>query len=137
MRCPFSAGAGDPSLKYDDNGWIFGTRAKALATAALVCPEPALPAGKVKIMFWGIVDLKYDHHKPLLERIRVLETGDGRISRFSGDGAPIQKHFEDHYQLQEQEAALQFASQESIILASLAISLQSWAYAKKMMSWWF
>lgn len=45
--------AGDPSLKYDDNGWIFGTRAKALATAALVCPEPALPAGKVKIMFWG------------------------------------------------------------------------------------
>lgn len=30
-----------------------------------------------------------------------------------------------------------FASQESIILASLAISLQSWAYAKKMMSWWF
>jgi len=107
MRCPFSAGAGDPSLKYDDNGWIFGTRAKALATAALVCPEPALPAGKVKIMFWGIVDLKYDHHKPLLERIRVLETGDGRISRFSGDGAPIQKHFEDHYQLQEQEAALQ------------------------------
>ena len=25
----------------------------ALAKAALVCPEPALPAGKVKIMFWG------------------------------------------------------------------------------------
>lgn len=107
MRCPFSAGAGDPSLKYDDNGWIFCATANALAKAALVCPEPALPTGKVKIMFWGIVDLKYDHHKPLLERIRVLETGDGRISRFSGDGAPIQKHFKDRYQLQEQEAALQ------------------------------
>lgn len=107
MRCPFSAGAGDPSLKYDDNGWIFCATAQALGKAALMAADPALPAGKVKIMFWGIVDLKYDHHKPLFERIQVLETGDGRISRFSGDGAPIQKHFEDHYQLQEQEAALQ------------------------------
>ncbi|CAK9103729.1 unnamed protein product [Durusdinium trenchii] len=67
---------GDPSLKYDDNGWIFCATAQALGKAALMAADPALPAGKVKIMFWG-------------------------------DGAPIQKHFEDHYQLQEQEAALQ------------------------------
>ena len=29
----------------------------------------------------------------------------------AGDGAPIQKHFEEHYQLQEQEAALQSLGQ--------------------------
>lgn len=29
------------------------------------------------------------------------------VTNCKGDGAPIQKHFEDHYQLQEQEAALQ------------------------------
>ena len=28
--------------------------------------------------------------KPVLEHVRVLETGDGRISKFSGDGAAIQ-----------------------------------------------
>ena len=44
---------GDPSLKYDDNGWIFCATAQALGKAALMAADPALPAGKVKIMFWG------------------------------------------------------------------------------------
>jgi hypothetical protein len=32
---------------------LLSATANALAKAALVCPEPALPTGKVKIMFWG------------------------------------------------------------------------------------
>ncbi|CAJ1436830.1 unnamed protein product [Effrenium voratum] len=107
VRCPFSANAGDPSLKYDDNGWIFAVKGAYLSRALQPDPECEKEKEKVKTMFWGIVDLKYDSSKPIFERIRVLETGDGRISKFSGDGAPIQKKFEEHYQLQEQEAALQ------------------------------
>ena len=55
---------GDPSLKYDDNGWIFCARAEALAKAALICPEPTgKPAGgKVKIMFWGHLLAKWAIH---------------------------------------------------------------------------
>ena len=30
---------------------------------------------QVKTLFWGIVDLKYDAFKPVLDRIQVLETG--------------------------------------------------------------
>ena len=78
-RCPFSAGAGDPHVHYDDNGWIFATRATAVSRVLRHAP-PLSPLKenrkeKVKTLFWGIVDLKYDAFKPVLDRIQVLETG--------------------------------------------------------------
>ncbi|CAE7682193.1 unnamed protein product [Symbiodinium sp. CCMP2456] len=110
-RCPFSAGAGDPNVHYDDNGWIFATRAAAVSRVLRHTPSPGMLKGsrtqKVKTLFWGIVDLKYDAFKPVLDRIQVLETGDGRISKFSGDGAPIQKTFETQYHLEEEDVELQ------------------------------
>ncbi|CAE7399578.1 unnamed protein product [Symbiodinium pilosum] len=111
IRCPFSAGAGDPHVHYDDNGWIFATRASAMSRILRHAPSPSTlrenGKGKVKTLFWGIVDLKYDAFKPVLDRIQVLETGDGRISKFSGDGAPIQKTFEAQYHLEEEDVELQ------------------------------
>ena len=80
-RCPFSAGAGDPNVHYDDNGWIFATRAAAVSRVLRHTPSPGMLKGsrtqKVKTLFWGIVDLKYDAFKPVLDRIQVLETGRG------------------------------------------------------------
>jgi len=110
LRCPFSAGAGDPNAYYDDNGWVFAMKARNISRVLHHGPSPGhreKGKDKVKTLFWGIVDLKYDAFKPVLERIQVLETGDGRISKFSGEGAPIQQKFEAHYHLQDQDAELQ------------------------------
>ena len=36
--------------------------------------------------FWGICDIKYDPRCPVGQRVRILELGDGRSSRFSHHG---------------------------------------------------
>ena len=41
IRCPFSAGAGDPHVHYDDNGWIFATRASAMSRILRHAPSPS------------------------------------------------------------------------------------------------
>ena len=95
VRCPFSATAGDPRAEYDDNGWIFAVRgpdALACALSGEGLPESDDRRGdgeKLPALFWGILDIKYDPAAPVLERVRVLETGDGRTSKFSGAGADI------------------------------------------------
>ena len=60
-------------------------------------PPPLPEEQRFPAVFWGILDLKYDGSKPVLERVRVLETGDGRISKFSGDGAAIQELMKARY----------------------------------------
>jgi len=107
VRCPFSAAAGDPVIKYDDNGWIFGVQGTgALATALNIHVRPDYPGrvpewSKVPALFWGILDIKYDPRLPVFERVKVLESGDGRISKFSGDGADIARRAKEHYRLEE------------------------------------
>lgn len=52
-----------------------------------------------RIVFWGILDLKYDPNLPMEQRVKVLETGDGRSSRFSGYGQAILQRLEAQYKL--------------------------------------
>jgi len=52
-------------------------------------------------VFWGILDLKYDPRKASHDRVKVLETGDGRASRFSGYGAAIKESFQEEMKLEE------------------------------------
>lgn len=56
---------------------------------------------KSPVVFWGILDLKYDRTAPLRGRLKVLETGDGRSSKFSGYGAAIKDNFEQDHKLEE------------------------------------
>lgn len=46
------------------------------------------------VAFWGICDLKYDPRLPEKDRIKILELGDGRSSRFSHHGAAIKEKFD-------------------------------------------
>ena len=52
-------------------------------------------------VFWGILDLKYDPDLSLEDRVKVLETGDGRSSKFSGYGAAIKESFKADKKLEE------------------------------------
>mmetsp|Transcript_132221 Transcript_132221/g.410939 ORF Transcript_132221/g.410939 Transcript_132221/m.410939 type:complete len:1263 (-) Transcript_132221:126-3914(-) len=52
-------------------------------------------------VFWGILDLKYDSKKCIEDIVKVLETGDGRLSRFSGCGASIKESFQQDHKLEE------------------------------------
>lgn len=60
-------------------------------------PEQDEAAGDAtgNVMYWGILDIKFDPSLPLSEQVRVLEMGDGRISRFSGCGAAIVERFHE------------------------------------------
>ena len=51
--------------------------------------------------------------KPILERVRVLETGDGRISKFSGDGAAIQELMKSRYMPKDGVAGARICAQGS------------------------
>lgn len=62
-----------------------------------------LKKGLLHVKFWELKMVKWLEIRCFLE----LQTAVTWLARCTGDGAPIQKHFEDHYQLQEQEAALQ------------------------------
>merc|ERR1719282_1360860 len=109
-RCPFSALAGDPSAEYDDNGWFFvvkgfetiGDLHKVLVQHEGKSTKDVSPeTNKIIANFWGIIDLKYDPSKPINERVKVLETGDGRSSRFSHAGAEIPVRFRNKYKLDD------------------------------------
>mmetsp|Transcript_120345 Transcript_120345/g.212822 ORF Transcript_120345/g.212822 Transcript_120345/m.212822 type:complete len:641 (-) Transcript_120345:41-1963(-) len=69
---------------------------KARQEAARLDPEPleASSDGPLSVAFWGICDLKYDPRLPEKDRIKVLELGDGRSSRFSHHGAAIKEKFD-------------------------------------------
>jgi len=110
VRCPFSAAAGKPNLQYDDNGWVFIVKdpdvmAKALqlnlAPITKHLPGTQVDVPKQPAIFWGILDIKYDTSQPVMERVKVLETGDGKSSKFSGDGAAILRNFQEHYRFEE------------------------------------
>jgi len=113
-RCDFSALAGDPAAEYDDNGWftVFRDLESIIEVNRIVSQSREREGerrdlgehddrSKIAATFWGIIDLKYDPSKPILERVKVLETGDGRSSRFSHAGAEIPKRFKDKYRLDE------------------------------------
>lgn len=51
----------------------------------------------ISVNFWGICDIKYDPRNRKGERIRVLELGDGRSSRFSHHGRYIKEKFDSRY----------------------------------------
>merc|ERR1719401_1306738 len=51
----------------------------------------------VQVVFWGIADVKFDPRLPERERVKVLELGDGRLSRFSHHGRPILEKFQNEY----------------------------------------
>jgi len=108
-RSPFSAKAGRPQAALDDNGWFYVVRgAGALAKATMMELHPAIgpPPGNSRLpaLFWGILDIKYDVSKPVFDRVKVLETGNGRTSKFSGDGAAILKRFRERYTNDEDSA---------------------------------
>eukprot|EP00411_Alexandrium_monilatum_P026100 CAMPEP_0175333672 /NCGR_PEP_ID=MMETSP0095-20121207/2401_1 /TAXON_ID=311494 /ORGANISM="Alexandrium monilatum, Strain CCMP3105" /LENGTH=937 /DNA_ID=CAMNT_0016630973 /DNA_START=53 /DNA_END=2866 /DNA_ORIENTATION=+ len=115
-RNPFSALGGDLSAEYDDNGWsiwFFGLDTLATVGSSLRQHRQSSKAEpgeshedrddrtKASAIFWGIIDLKYDPSKPINERVKVLETGDGRSSRFSHAGADIPKRFKHRYKLDD------------------------------------
>mmetsp|Transcript_148690 Transcript_148690/g.277103 ORF Transcript_148690/g.277103 Transcript_148690/m.277103 type:complete len:1223 (-) Transcript_148690:71-3739(-) len=56
---------------------------------------------KSPVTFWGILDLKYDPHLPPEQRVKVLETGDGRASKFSGYGAAIKDAVQSDMKMQD------------------------------------
>lgn len=66
-------------------------------------PETVEPQGdniqRIPLVFWGICDIKYDPRLPMKDRLKVLELGDGRSSRFSHDGAPIKDRYDKGYQM--------------------------------------
>jgi len=113
IRNIFSALAGDSYAEYDDNGWVMVFRGldPIHEVLALVAQhrergdqrdgEDRDDRSKVVATFWGIFDLKYDPSKTFDQRVKVLETGDGRSSRFSHAGAEIPKRFKAKYRLDE------------------------------------
>lgn len=60
---------------------------------------PAVPAPprQIPVVFWGICDVKYDPRLPPQDRVKVLELGDGRSSRFSHHGKDARTRFETEY----------------------------------------
>lgn len=107
VRCPFSSAAGDESMRFAENGWILavkGPHAAAYVLQLRISPAAPVPETTVEreaIPFWGILDLKFDRARPVFERVRLLETGDGRISKFSGHGAEISASAHERFRLEE------------------------------------
>lgn len=112
-RCPFSASAGDEGSDFDDNGWFFAVRAEDVSciTLALEVVGASCDSAnhheegkKIPALFWGIVDIKYDSRLQFIKRVKVLEIGDGRISKFSDDGARIPEAFHQGFEFIEGSA---------------------------------
>jgi len=58
----------------------------------------AVETGGMKpVVFWGICDLKYDPRLSPRDRVKVLELGDGKSSRFSHHGRVIEEKFKREY----------------------------------------
>ena len=119
VRNLFSGMAAGPQAKYDDHGWVSAIQGSRFSAVQLLEHMSALdasswsPAGPKEAeggaergqrnpaVFWGILDLKYDPGLPLESRLKVLETGDGRSSKFSGYGAAIKESFKADKKLEE------------------------------------
>jgi len=107
IRSPFSSQAGDKTAEFDDNGWVVGLQnleaLEEVLQMDLRAPlaESRNPEEKLSAIFWGIIDLKYDPRLPILERVKVLETGDGRSSKFSNHGAEIPRRFRAKHRLED------------------------------------
>mmetsp|Transcript_35423 Transcript_35423/g.82269 ORF Transcript_35423/g.82269 Transcript_35423/m.82269 type:complete len:1087 (+) Transcript_35423:154-3414(+) len=109
----FSSLSGEATAEYDDNGWFLGFRgletivevvsliAQHRERGDVIHSDEHDDRAKITATFWGIIDLKYDPSKSIEERVKVLETGDGRSSRFSHAGAIIPKRFKEKYKLDE------------------------------------
>ena len=68
--------------------------------------------------------------KPILERVRVLETGDGRISKFSGDGAAIQDLMRARYT--SKDMGLKFkADFQDTKSALIDLTCSEWLFLEK------
>lgn len=109
-RSPFSASAARQQVVLDDNGWIFAVQGPGALAKAMQMEQPpqhfareAAPQGqgRLPVLFWGILDIKYDRSRPVLDRVKVLETGDGRTSKFSGDGAEILRRYREKYVMEQ------------------------------------
>lgn len=111
LRCPFSAYAQKEGVEFDDNGWLIGiSDPDTLVSFLTIDMLPEFQESKrshddaenrTPALFWGIMDLKYDSMVPLRDRVKMLETGDGRTSRFSGAGAVILRRYKEKYRLEE------------------------------------
>ena len=96
---------------YDEHGWVTvfkGISADKLENLKLEEFLKSLDVQAEKVekarspaVFWGILDLKYDPTLPMEQRVKVLETGDGRSSKFSGYGAAIKENFKADKRLEE------------------------------------
>ncbi|CAE8682832.1 unnamed protein product, partial [Polarella glacialis] len=127
VRNLFSGMAAGPQAKYDDHGWVTAVQgsttrysqlsaeqilqldvATLCSRSAELCPQPCKDvyescskADRSPAVFWGILDLKYDPRLLLEGRVKVLETGDGRSSKFSGYGAAIKEKMQQDHKLEE------------------------------------
>lgn len=61
------------------------------------CAKLSAGGEVTEVAFWGICDIKYDPRAPVGQRVRVLELGDGRSSRFSHHGRSIKDKFDSRY----------------------------------------
>lgn len=95
------------SAEFDDNGWI--TCVTGFEGLEILLAMRFAPPGRRAVseatcnpaLFWGILDLKYDPTRPILERVQVLEAGDGRVSKFSNDGEIILTKFKERYNMSD------------------------------------
>lgn len=111
-----AAAASSPGVFAPPGGWrfpaAFPTRGEpvvgagaAASSSSSAAARPMMPTsevaaeqpGRTAALFWGICDVKYDPRRPEGERLRLLELGDGKASRFSKHGAPIREKFEAEY----------------------------------------
>jgi len=74
------------------------------ASAAPICKdETSWELGKRRpAAYYGIVDLKYDKRRTPGQRVKLLELGNGRSSRFSGHGKHIASRWQEGYMLRKQ-----------------------------------
>uniref|UniRef100_A0A7S4W937 Uncharacterized protein n=1 Tax=Alexandrium monilatum TaxID=311494 RepID=A0A7S4W937_9DINO len=69
-----------------------------------MAPPPKKPYAKKEkkpVVFWGILDIKFDPSKPVMDRVKILEAGDGRTSKFTAAGAAIKDRYDSMYRLEE------------------------------------
>lgn len=108
VRNLFSGMAAGAAATYDEHGWVTvvrGISREKLENFQLCDLTEAQPEEKSEkrspAVFWGILDLKYDPTVAMEQRVKVLETGDGRSSKFSGYGAAIKENFKADKRLEE------------------------------------
>uniref|UniRef100_A0A7S4T210 Uncharacterized protein n=1 Tax=Alexandrium monilatum TaxID=311494 RepID=A0A7S4T210_9DINO len=69
-----------------------------------MAPPPKKPYAKKEkkpVVFWGILDIKFDPSKPVMDRVKILEAGDGRTSKFTAAGKDIKGRYDSMYRLEE------------------------------------